>query len=100
MQKLKHLSSLYLWILVAIITIWLGSYSLYSSSKENLYQSSLKQHSKTINHGIQGVIEERRASAIAIALALAEIQIFEAFCVIVVKPNLIKKLVLIAYWSK
>lgn len=72
LKKLKHMSHLYLWIMFAIVIIWFASYTLYVSYTQSLYESSLRDYQQSIDHEISVIFEERRTSAISIALALAE----------------------------
>ncbi len=69
---LKKLSYLHFWIVTSITVILFGVYLLYSSTKDNLFQVALQQHHKEIEHDIKTIIDDRRDSSLAIALALAE----------------------------
>ncbi|WEJ62350.1 sensor domain-containing diguanylate cyclase [Thiomicrorhabdus lithotrophica] len=59
---------------LAIITLVSSIYWLYSNAKIKLYHDALSSHQQTLEHEINRLVEDRRESAMAVALALSESQ--------------------------
>lgn len=81
MSAIKKANYIYLWITLVVGMLFSATYWLYNTTKQNLYNATLLDHRQTIEHQISGIMKDRRESAMAIALALAESdQISDLLC--------------------
>lgn len=82
MRAIKKANYIYIWITLVVAMLFSATYWLYNNTKQNLYNATLQDHRQTIEHEISGIMKDRRDSAMAIALALAESdQIHDLLCV-------------------
>lgn len=90
--SVKKLNYFYLWFVIAIAAIILGTYKLYDLTQKNLYQVAVQQHQQKLEREIDTLINDRRDSSLVIALTLAENPEIEDFlcsnCPPSDKPNL------------
>lgn len=81
MRAIKKANYIYIWITLVVAMLFTATYWLYNNTKQNLYKATLQDHRQTIEHEISGIMKDRRESAMAIALALAESdQISDLLC--------------------
>lgn len=73
-EKSNKISALYIWIVFAVAMLFFATYWLYASNKQNLYDTAQQKHHVELESKIQGVIQERKEIALAIALSLSENQ--------------------------
>lgn len=59
---------------LAVFLLVVSIYSLYNNTKAKLYNDVISSHQQTLAHEINRLVEDRRESAMAIALALSESQ--------------------------